>query len=747
MYLSPAHVDATPAPQNIWDLSHLLRVAKRRLRLMATILLVVIATTAVITFTTKPTYTASAQLLIEKPDESLISKSRPVNDSSVESATIETELEVLRSPEIALAVVRELSLDRDAEFNGALSPPGLKARILSNLPNAKPAAPASAETTTTQVIDSVLARLNLRRVGNSHVINLAYTSNDPDKAKRIANAFASNYMKAKLDAKVSSSQEGNAWLTSRIGEMRERVLAAETALQKYKISNNLMSAQGATLVEQEISTLDQQVAAARVQQAEANARLATASQQLYRGSDGDDVGESLNSPVIQGLRAQRALASQKAANLRARYGARHPDLLKANEELADIDGQIQAEIKRIMSNLQAQQAIANERAASIETSASRSRANLVQNNQAIVRYNELQRNADAERTLYESFLSKLKEMSAEAGLARSDAQVITYARAPVAPSAPRKGLNLAFGGMLGAAIAIATALAFEMLERGIADSKVVETELKAPYLGSVPSLKSIAARDPLRHLPVDYLASNPISSFAEAFRSLNAVLGVSGPVLHKCKVIAVTSSLPGEGKTTTAMGLAQTAGMSGLRAVVVDCDLRRRGGSEAMRIKAKRGLVELLKGKITLDEALYFDAPMGVWMIPVAASHFTPENLFNSDEMTRLVDQLRRRFDLVVLDCAPVILVTEARTVARHADMVVLLAQWRKTRRTLVKTAMRMLEGAGAHVVGVAMTQVDLRQQASVDPDDPSAYYLSFRNYYGPDNVPLPPPDGVRAPA
>ncbi|HEY3695995.1 polysaccharide biosynthesis tyrosine autokinase [Phenylobacterium sp.] len=748
MHVTP-NLGKTPAPaERAFNLPQLIRMARRRLRLMSAVFLLIVAMAAAVTMSMRPTFTADVHLMIDKPSQELLARETPTAaDTVLDASVVETEVEVLRSTALAESVIAKLGLDRDPEFNSALAPPDLKTRLRQSLSRVKPASVPREDAPKSPVVDAVLDRLKVSRVGTSYLVNLAFTSHDPDKAARIANAFAADYLRSQLEAKFDASREGNAWLHSRIGEMRQRVVDAETALQRYKIENNLLSAQGATLAEQEISTLDQQVALTRAQQAEAQARLGTAMSQLASGSKGDDVGEALSSPVVQQLRQQRALTSQRVANLQSRYGDRHPDLLKAKHELADIDSQIQGEIQRVVSNLQAQEAVARQRTVSIEDSASRSRQDLAQTNRSMVRLNELQRDADAERTLYESFLSKFKEMSAEAGLARSDAHVVSLARAPSFPSAPRKGLNIAFGMVLGLAAAVTAALIAEMFDNGVADIEVVERELNVNYIGSIPSLRSIVTTDdPLCRRPIDHIVAKPVSSFAESFRSLNAAIGFSR-LGAKPKVLAVTSSLPGEGKTTTSVALARSAAMSGLRAVVVDCDLRQRAVNQLLQVEPTVGLVEVLNGEATLDEALMLDAASGAMVLPLVRPHYTPQDMFSSEQMARMIEELRRRFDLIVLDTAPVILVTETRMIVRHADVVLLLVYWRKTRRSLVRTSLRLLDAAGATVAGVALTRVDVRQAASVDPDDPSAYYRAYRKYYTAPERPAGRRPAAKAPA
>ena len=729
-------VNAAPqtaaVPEPMLDPGRIMRIARRNLRLMIGVFLVVIAATAAVTLTMRPVYTGSVQLMIDKPGAGPLVEGDDKNTLSqgaLDASSIETEVEMLRSPAIAAAVVRDLQLDRDPEFNPDLSPPSLIARLRSLLPTIG-SEKGPAENELSHTASAVRHNLKVSRVGTSYIIRLDFTSRDPAKAALIANSYAENFLKAQLATKFEASRQASNWLQSHIGQLRQSVADAETALQNYKIQHGLLSAQGATLTEQEISSLNQQAALMRASQAEAQARLDTAMKQIANGSTGDDIGETMNSPVIQQLRERRAQLSAQVANLQSRYGPRHPDLVKAQSELADTDTQIKDEIKRITSNLQAQAIVARERRASIDASLDSARQNLAQNNRSLVRLDELKRDADAERTLYEGFLNKFKELSAEAGLAQTDAHIVSPAAKPTSPSAPKKSLNMALGGVLGLAAAVTAALLAEMFEKGLPDAEFVERELSVAYLGSIPRMNSmVTGVKALRERPIDHIVTRPVSSFAEAFRSLRATIEYSC-LEANAKVLAVTSSLSGEGKTTTAVGLARSAALASVRTVVVDCDLRQQSIADLLELSPQVGLVEVLNGKATLDQALLLDEKSGAMILPLVESHFTPEDPFSSPQMHQLMDELRRRFDLVILDTPPVILVTETRTVARCADAVLLLAHWRRTPRALVQTALRMLAAAGVNLAGVTLTQVDLRRPASVDPADPTAYYLAHKNYY-----------------
>jgi capsular exopolysaccharide synthesis family protein len=448
---------------------------------------------------------------------------------------------------------------------------------------------------------------------------------------------------------------------------------------------------------------------------------------LAHGSTGDDVGEALNSPVIQALRQQRAVASQKVADMSGRYGDRHPDLLKAKRELADIDTQIQAEIARIISNLEAQAQVARQHTRSVEGSVSQTRSTLATNNVAGVKLNELQRNADAANALYQSF----KQTTAQQGIEQSDARVISPASIPTSPSEPRIILDLALGLVIALIGAVLAMVGAEIFDSGLTTADDVEHDFGLPALGSIPTLDSVVDEDQDANLPepYDYIVQKPLSGFAETFRTLRSSLllcRTGRPV----KLVAITSSLSDEGKTTTSYCLARISALSGDKVIVIDCDLRRRGFNSFVPEEHEEGLIEVLSGKRSLDEVILPDRETGASILPLGRSPYTPRDLFSSSAMEQLLTDLTKKYDLVILDAPPVLAVADARAIVHRADAVVMLVKWRSTPRKAVESSLKVLQGANAYIAGIALTRVNQRQQSKFGYGDPAYYYGSYEKYY-----------------
>lgn len=718
-----------------FDLRRLANMFRRRMRLFGAVALVVFVAVVLVTLTATPMYTATANVMLDTRQEQVVNVEAVLSGLPADSSVVDTEVEILKSRRLAERVVNALQLDKDPEFNPVLRTTGpigaIKGAISGALsaltPEEAQDGAVAEQKAQERVVDNVLSHLSVRRSGLTYVINVSFESESPTKAATIANKFAELYLLEQLEAKFEATQQATEWLNTRLDSLRDQVLADEAAVQQYKIANNLLSAEGATLTEQEISSYNQSLADARAQVAEDEARLATARRQLAGGSTGDDVGEALSSPVIQQLRQQRAAVSSKVADLQGRYGERHPEMLTARRQLTDIDAQIQAEIQRIISNLEAQVQVSRQRAGAISGSLSNARGTLAGNNQAMVRLNELERTAEASRTLYESYLNRYKETSTQQGIEQSDARVVSNATIPTGQSSPKVPLNLALGLVLALGAGVGAVVLAEMLDAGLATAEDVEQRLDVSYLGAIPLLSSVA--EGRAGSPVDYVVEKPLSSFAEAFRNLRASV-IYSRLGEPVNVVAVTSALPGEGKTTTSVCLARSAALQGHRVIVVDCDLRRRSVNRLMGKDPSIGLIEVLAGEASLDQVVATDPATGMRLLPLANTSVTARDVFGSPAMDRLLDELRRNYDLVVLDTAPVLPVADTRVLAPKADAVVFLARWRKTPQHAIEAAFRQLLGTGAHLGGVALTQVDMKQQSKYGYGDPGYYYAEYKKYY-----------------
>ncbi|WP_426024083.1 GumC family protein [Brevundimonas sp. PWP3-1b1] len=716
----------TPPFDDDIDLQRYVAAFRRRAGLFTAVATVVCLIVLALMLGQTSVYTATANLQIKTRKEQVIAGPAVLSALDAEAAIVDTEVEVLKSPQLAAGVVDALDLTQDPEFNARL-----RRSHFAGITDRIGRAPVpDREIERQQVIDAVSRRLTVRRVGLTYSMAVGFTSENPTKAARIANAFAERYLQSQLTAKFDANSQANAFLGARLEDLRRQVETADAAVSLYRIENGLLSAQGATLTEQEISVYNQQLASARAQQAEQDARLRTARSQMAAGSNGDDVGEALTSPVVQNLRAQRAAISTRVADLSVRYGPLHPDMIRARQELADIDAQIQAEIRRVVSNLDAQAQVAQQRAASVQTSLNAARSVLADNNAASVRLLELEGEAEAARAIYRAFLDRYRETSAQTGVEQPDARIVSHATPPTSQSAPNLMLSITLALVLSVAAGVVAVILAARLQTGLATAEEVERKLGLTAIGAIPLASSVTAPDDQDIHPIDLVLQRPLSMFTEAFRALRASIHPTNIPSRGAKVVAVTSALPGEGKTTAAVCLARVSARAGGRVLLVDGDPRRRAVTRMLGLNPAQGLTEVLRGAASWRDALVLDPASGAHVLPLSDAEASAEDLFGSPAMDALLIELRQAFDLILLDTPPVLALADARVLAARADTVVLLARWRKTPARAVESAIRILNHSGVDILGVALTQVDVKLQARHGYGDAGYHYEAYRRYY-----------------
>lgn len=686
-------------------------VLRRRWVIFVAVFVAVLGGVGVYTWRKAPQFTATATLQVNaRQINTAPSKDTDVlPQTSDEDRAVNAEAQVLQSDEVASRVVKAVSAKR----------PGFAAQI-TELP-ARAAAGA--------VLDTVESRLRIDRPGGTNILSLAFTAPDPAVAADVANEYAQQYLASKVDVRLGAARTADVGLRHELDRMRGEVEEAEGAVAAYRRANNLLSANGTTLTEGEQSLFKQQQATAQTQLAEEEAGLATARAQLHRGSQGGDVGAALSSPVIGQLRAQRALASAKLAQLESRYQSDHPQVMDAKREVADIDTAIRGEIGRVISNLEARVSVARQRAAAASGIASRSKGELATNADASVKLNELERRAEALRTNYAAMLQRQTAVASQAVVADVDARLLSPARVPSRPSFPNKKVSLALGTLLALLLAAAAVAIVQLLDRRMVASREVEQRLGLPHLVNVPTLSSITRPSERGQAPVDFVVDRPFSVMAESMRSL--LLVIEKGTSHRAgRYVGITSAQPGEGKSTVAACLARVAAVGGRRTLLIDGDVRRPRVAATFGLEPRYGLLDVLAGAVPLKDALIEDARSGLWLLPALTQTFDHARINSEAAFRELMRQIENVFDLVVIDVAPALAAVESRLLMNYVDQAVMVVRWRHTPASVVRAALKRLNSIGVKPVGVVMAQVDMRAIAAYAVDDVDHGFRRWGNYY-----------------
>ncbi len=705
------------------DLRAIGRAFRKHIIPVALVSALVIIATALVYFMTTPSYLATATMVVERQAQEVVPVDGDTPALTTDSPTVDTAVEILQSPFIAGRVVDALKLVENPEFNPVLLKTGVQ------LPKSSDQEQVARD----RAIRILGGSLTVQREGASYAIAVRYVSENPKMAANIANAAIDEYLLTRVEGEQGATQRNTDLLETRLEELRGEVLAAEEQVAGYRSDEGLFAATDvSSITQQELSVLNTQLAEARAAEAAANSRLSTAQSQMSQGLSGESLGAALESEVVGALRAQRAVASAEVANLTTRYGPRHPSLIKAQSQLADIDVQISAEVGRIVASLKTEASAARGRTSSIASSIAGLQNRLAVDSDASVRLSELERNAASARELYQGFLDRYKGSVARQGTETSGAKEVSRAAIPVAPISPNPLLFVAIALLAAAASSSAVVAGREFLESGLRTAEAVEQRLKVNALGSIPeigSLPEVRKSDDRNPWPPQFLIDHPKSAFAEAFRALKTTIAMA-PGRHQTKIISVTSALPGEGKTSSAICLANAAARSGIRTLLVDCDSRRQASSRSLAKSISYGLTDVLNGESTLSQAIVHDEDSGVYFLGQKPDEDTPFDLMGSEIMSDLLKQLRGQFQFVVLDTAPVLPVAESRMLAALADIVVFLVQWKKTPAKAAEIALHQLDDVGANIAGVVLSRVDVIEQARTGFGDAGLYFKRYKEYY-----------------
>ncbi|MFA7431399.1 MAG: Wzz/FepE/Etk N-terminal domain-containing protein [Rhodospirillaceae bacterium] len=688
------------------DLDLALRTLWRRRSVLGGAVALTVAVALLVVFQIPPRYTATALVMLSPRAPQVMDAAEVVPALGLDSPAVHSEVEILRSRTLAEAVVDVSGLMNDPEFNPDLTPPPLW-RLLMGLGATSDGGdgPLARE----RVVETFREALRADPVNRSLVVAVRVTSADAVKAARLADATAGMYLERQVRAKLTATRDAADWLGERVETLRREATEAEAAVAAYRARHGLGQDQESSLAADERSRLNASLAEIRAVRADADARH----QRLRNAAENPAaVGEVLASPVIHRLREQEAQVGRQLADLSARYGPLHPRLAETQAEQDDVRRQIAAEVRRIADGVADEARVAAVREAAVLASLNDLERRRAAEGAASAPLLALEREAAAARALHESFLRRSKEAAEQIALQSPDGRLISPAAVPVKPSYPRKTMTVAAAAGVGLLIALALVFVLERLDRGLRRPEDVERRLGRPMIGQVP-----LARPP---------SAVPDAVAAEEMRQIRTALSLLEG--RTPRVLAVTSSLPGEGKTTLCLWLARTAA-AGRRVVLVDADLRRPRLGALAGASEGPGLAAVLAGEATLDEALRPGPVEGLSILPGRPLGGAAADLLGGAAMRGVLDDLRARFDLVVIDTPPVLPVADARVLAPLADAVLYAVRWEKTPDDVAAQGIARLTSGGIAPL-VVLSQVDLKRQGSYGYGGYVRYYGRYGAYY-----------------
>jgi succinoglycan biosynthesis transport protein ExoP len=698
-----------------FQLADLIRLIDARRHLILRVALATILCALAVALALPTTYSSSAVVMLDTRKNNITDISAVLSQLPTDPTSLQNQIQILQSRELAATVVDRLKLYDDPEFNPALNQTSLldfgghalsllnpKNWIGNGAPN-----PVGRD----RVIDTFLKHVGADAQGLSTAITITANSRDASKAALIANTMADVYVKSQVTAKVGATAATTGWLNNRLQELAGQLQNQEEAVQRYKAQNGLAdSAPGNSLVDQQMAAINAQVVAARSELAEKEAIL-----DRVNGSNPAEVTQVASSPVIVQLRGQQAQLLAEEGSLSSKYGPLHPRMQAIQEQKRDLDFKITQEVNRLSASSANDVTMARAHLNSLLGSLGGTERIATGQNMARVQLQALQSNATSTRAMYEAFIQRLRQSQNTDEAQLPDSHVISSASVPPYPSGPKRtlivGASIPVGLLLGLLAALVTEKLGPLMPvrvNGAPRAAIVPPVKKSRRAASTPvavwSGPPVLGEinDPAQLRAADFVLDYPASRYAHAMASL--VRQLQSPAgSGNAAVVAVTSADTGENSSAIAVSLARAASKMGKKAIIVDCAPARLA-TKAMKVPIRNGLYEVLTGAVPLNQALARDPRGDVYLLGSLRRPPNSETMYASRPMAKLMSVLRGGADFVVIDCGPANAGPDAALIARLADATVLVSPRQALHSPMVSNAARILQSAQAAPIGMVIT-------------------------------------------
>jgi exopolysaccharide transport family protein len=730
-----------PAPVQPWHppqesaLREYLRVLIKRKFVVLGCLVAIFGAVLIASLKMTPIYEAVGRIAINKPDNNLVTfKDSPnvVSDYS-DPTDLDTEVSILQSDLLALQVIKNLNLDKMPEYGGKPST-GPEA-------NLAPDALASDSARAGSLIGAFKGGLHVSLKPNTRIVEIRYTSTNPQLAALIVNTLASTYVEQNFKTKFESTMQASDWLSQQLTDLQIKVQTSQEKLVKYQKEHEILGAdEKQNIITEKLAELNRELTAAESIRMEKESVY-----KLIQSGDADTVAsmaETLESggangsgglaPLVGGLRGKEAELRIQIADLSTQFGPSYPKIAQLNGQLKEVENQIQRELRKIIDRVRGQYLAAQQQEEMLRAEFERQKQEANKLNESAIDYSLLKRDVDVNRQMYEGLLEKLKEAGVTAGLKSNNVRLVDIARAPAAPTEPNIPRNLAFGFVLGLTSGIGLAFLLENIDNTVRTTEQAQVISGLPALGMIPlGSKTLAEANASRTLGVAssreavelVTHSRPQSQMAESYRALRTSLLLSN-LGTPPKVVMVTSARPQEGKTTTSINTAVVLAQKGVRVLLIDADLRRPSIHKTLGLGPRTGLSNVLTGSTSLDQAILRSAVLSnLFILPAGTPPPNPAELLASTNMRDLLLDLRDKYDHIVIDTPPTLSVTDAVVLSPRVDAIVLVIRSGQTTKQALRRSRDILMQVNARVTGVLLNAVDL-----TSPD--YYYYYEYQGKY-----------------
>ncbi|TKT69335.1 polysaccharide biosynthesis tyrosine autokinase [Aquamicrobium sp. LC103] len=755
------------------DIERLLRMALRQAKVVIVCAVIGLLLGVVYLQTTPPKYTAVARVLIDEGLSRITedAETTPLNMQS--DGAVLSQIEILTSSRLAGNVVDHLRLTENENF---MNPPSsLFGRIVGGLRglvgylrsqpeandgdyDAETLAAMKAAATRQYAIELLQKNVVANRVGRTFVVAVAYQSHDPQLAAEITNAYADAYLSHQLDASYEASERATVWLRDRLDELRAGSQNAALEVEKYRAEHGLSASQGQLLTEQQLTELTGQLIEAQADTAKTQARYQQYKAIVDAGS-AEAVGnvaitsDQPPTSTIATLKERYLNVTRREQEITRNYGEDHQQAVALRREQAELTRSIYAQLQQLTESYRNDFEVAQARETALRRTLSDARGESAEANQSRVVLRELEQQASALSALYQTFLSRYEETQQKQSFPIAKVRVISEATTPKAATSPRTsmvlGIALILGGMLGGALGALN----EFNERFFRTGEDVRDQLGMKFLGYLPLIgrAEVKGKTPAapgaspdskkaeratalmeRRARMRVTVDAPASMFAESLRNAK----IAGDVVlqnSRSKVIGVVSVLPGEGKSTVASNLAELLALNNSRTLLIDADLRNPGLTRGLGIRSEAGLMEAVVNLQNWRSLLKHDRQTNLAILPaVVRGQFShTSELLSSPGMHQLIEQARESFEHIIVDLPPLGPVVDAKAFEPCADGFVVVVEWGRTPRAVVRSTLASEPRIANKVLGVVLNKVKLASLPRYGSFGSSEQFLRrYSSYY-----------------
>ncbi|MFP6844234.1 MAG: polysaccharide biosynthesis tyrosine autokinase [Thalassolituus sp.] len=727
---SRANLMNNAAAVEVIDLTHYWHVIRRQMRKIMALSVIATIVAVLVALVMTPIYRATATLLIESEEAKILSIEEVYGLSGQSSEYFLTQFEILKSRELAKRVVLQLGLVDNPEFNPYHEANGKSFSLREFILGAKE--PPTADEVLAKTIENFWQAISIEPVRKTQLVKISVESQSPELAYTAANAVAEGYIESQMEARVGLTQQAAVWLSDRLGGLKDKLSESERKLQTYREQNDLVDIEGVnTLVAKETDQITERLIEARSRRLELEGtyrQLQSLAEQTYESLS--SLPSILNNPLVVKLRENETNAELKVSELSKRYGPLHPRMIAAQSDLDAVRDSVFTQMKRIANGIENDFLVAKSKENSLQSALNSTKARIRDMNRTEFELNDYVREVRANRGLYETFFNRISETSVTGDLQTANARVIDPAVLPKVPIKPNKKLIVVLALVVSAMFGIALAFLLDALDATVKNAEDVDRKLGVSLLGIVPLIASGKRNkkiDPnkLDATLVRAFVEGSDHGFQESIRTLRTSLTLAS-LENKAQVMLFTSSVPGEGKTTTSTNLAEAFGQME-KVVLIDADMRRPTVARKLNMPPNsRGLSNAVAYPETLDDCIHHVADLGIDVIPAGPIPPNPLELLASKNFSTLLETLKGRYDRIIIDSAPTHAVSDATYLSTLVDGVVYVVKADETKDKLITSGIARLRDSNARVLGVLLNQMDVEKEARY-----GGHYSGYYDGYG----------------